>query len=291
MSIGNSPGVVTIAGLTFNETDANGVEWVFDALDGWHDGPSVSVDQADRIVSHGIFSQPGHRGGRVITLAGWVYADDRALVAAAVDSLTALLADGSSDMFTFIDADLGSRWVNVQLLATPDIAWDADRLLCKFQLQFLAADPYRYGATSSASTGFASTPEGAGMVWPAFPDGFADFGVQGDTGTVTVSNPGSASASVLFRVAGPTPDGGFVITDASTGEPITYLGAVPVGSTLVLDGSDGSVVIDGTADRLGDTIVTSWPSIPRGASRDFLFAPLGGTTAAVLTAEVTATYW
>lgn len=291
-----SPGVITVGGLTFNQVDGNGVEWVFNTIDGWHDGPSVSVDQADRIVSHGIFSQPGHRGGRTITVGGWIYSDERALAASAVDSLTALLADGSSDTFTFSDADQGDRWVDVQLLATPDIAWDdegaTDGHLCYFQIQLLASDAYRYGSISSAPTGFGSAPVGAGLVFNLFPSpGSLDFGPQGSTGSLTVSNSGNATASVKFTVTGPTPDGGFVITDALTGKTITYLGSVPSGSTLVLDGADGSVVLDGNADRLGDTIVQAWPTLDGGQSRDFLFTSLGGTTASVLTAEVVATYW
>jgi len=292
MSTLTSPGVASVGGLTFNAVDANGVEWALNAIDGWHDGASVQVDQTQRVVSHGQFFQPGHRGGRAITLSGWVYDDDRGLVAAAVDSLASLMADGSSSIFTFTDANLGARWVPVQLLDTPDLAWDDTGLRCRFQLQLLASDPYKYGATSSATTGFGVAPVGAGLVFNLFPaPSTLDFGPQGTTGSVTISNPGSAEAAVKFTVTGPTPTGGFVITDASTGKTITYLGAVPAGSVLVLDGSDGSVVIDGTADRLGDTIVQAWPTVPKGTSRDFTFTALGTATASVLTAECIATYW
>lgn len=286
-----SPGVITIGGLTFNETDGNGVERAFDTLDGWHDGPSVTVEQTDRIVSHGVFSQPGHRGGRTITQSGWIYAPTRALAVAAVDELTALLADGSSDTFTFIDADLGARWVDVQLFATPDIAWDDDPLFCRYQLQFFASESYRFGSTSTSETPFASTPVGAGMVFPLYPGGFMNYGELGVVGSATVTNGGDADASVTFTVTGPTPTGGFVILDPVTDKRITFLGAVPAGSTLVLDGADGSVVINGTADRLGDTIVEAWPVVPAGDSRSFYFQPLGGTTAAVLSVSCVSTYW
>lgn len=135
-------------------------------------------------------------------------------------------------------------------------------------------------------------PVGAGLVFNLFPSpGTLDFGAQGSTGSLTVFNAGNAPASVKFTVTGPTPDGGFVIVDAATCKTITYLGAVPDGSTFVLDGSDGSVVIDGIADRLGDTVVEAWPTVGAGMSRDFSFTSLGATTASVLTAEVTATYW
>lgn len=281
---------LTLETLVLTADRTPGVDWGLEDIPGWEEGPELQVQTSQRIVSHGQFSQPGHATGRSITVNGFVDTPDRVARMAAAAEITATLADGGAGILEVEDADAGTLWAPVQRVGRPQFDFEHPTIFY-FQLQLLAADSYRYGSTSSASTGFASTPEGSGMVWSAFPDGVADFGVQGDTGTVTVSNPGSASASVRFVVTGPTPGDGFVITDASTGEPITYLGAVPEGSTLVLDGSDGSVVIDGTADRLGDTIVTAWPSIPPGMSRDFLFSPLGGATASVLTAEVVASYW
>lgn len=290
-----SPGTIVIGPwLVLNEVDADGVEWTFYEIDGWTNGPSVKVEQVQRITSHGQFPQPGRRGGRVITIKGKIYADSRALVAAAVDKLASVLADGGFDYFGFYDESVGDRWAMVQLLDTPDTSWnDSDGKLCRFQLQLLSADAYKYGTTSTDSTPFGSDPVGDGLVFNLFPSpSTLDFGAQGTTGTLTIDNLGNAEASVKFTVTGPTPSGGFVIFDTTTGKRISYVGEVVAsGSTIVLDGSDGSVLIDGYADRLGDTIVEAWPVLDPESSRDFVFTPLGTATASVLTAECVATYW
>lgn len=286
------PTSVLVDGHELNGVDGNGVVWKFIAIEGWHSGPGTAVPQTQRIVSHGQFGQPGHRTGKTLTIRGSLEAADRTLIPDALDTLAGILADGQFGTFQFTDRTQGSRHTRVQLLDAPDVgAWDGSQT-ARYQLQLLAPDPYKYGSVSSSSTGFGATPVGSGLVFALFPaPNVLDFGAAGSTGVVTLTNAGNAPSAVKFTVTGPTPSGGFVITDAATGKPITFLGTVPTGSTLVLDGSDGSVTIDGSADRLGDTIVTAWPTIAPGDSRDFLFSPLGGTSAAVLTASTTATYW
>lgn len=284
------PTGVVVDGLDLNNIEASGLVWEFKTIDGWTNGPGVNVDQQQRIVDHGQFFQRGHRTGKTISIVGWIKGP-RALIAEAIDRLNAVLADGEQGLFQFTDVSLGLRWTYVQLLGAPVIPWDGSPT-CKYQLQLLASDPYKYGATSSASTPFGAAPVGAGLVHPLHGGPSLDYGAQGSTGGVTISNAGTAPAPVVFTVTGPTPAGGFVIVDNTTGKTITYLGgAVPAGSTIVFDGSDGSVLIDGYADRLGETIVQAWPLVPKQSSRDFTFIPIGAATAAVLTAECIATYW
>lgn len=287
-----SPGTITVGGLTLNELDMpdeNDTLWLFDEVDGWHDGASVEVESSPRTVTHGMFGQVGRRGGRTITVNGNMVAPDRAQAGDAVDLLSSLLADGEFGRFDFYDVDQGWRWATVQLAATPDIAWDTETHV-KFQLQFVAPDSYRYGQTSSDTIGFAAS-SGAGMVFDLFPGGVMDFGPLPDFGVVSVQNTGTAPSSPVFAVAGPTPDGGFAITDVSTGRRNTFLGVVPEGSVLTLDSSDGSVLLDGVADRGGDALIEAWPTVPARSVREFLFEPLGSATPAELTASVVSTYY
>lgn len=284
-----SPGQITVDGVVLNIEDGD-TTWVFDKIEGWHEGPGIDVETEQRTTSHGEFAQDGHRTGRTITISGWVMGSFRATVAAAVRRLSSVLADGGFGTFELADDDEGTLTATVQLFATPKVVWDK-QTYAEFQLQFHAPSSYRYGATASASTGFAAPAAGAGAVFPAFPGGVMDFGPLGDPGLVSVANNGTASAPVKFIVTGPGPAGGFTITDVTTGKKITYLGDLPAGSELVLDGADGTVVIDGIADRSGDTIVEAWPTIPKQSERSFLFEPLSSTSAALLTVQCVSTYW
>lgn len=288
-----SPGTIAVGGLTLNETempDESDMLWLFDDVDGWHDGPSVEFDSESRVLANGQFGQPGRRGGRMITVSGNLIAPTRAQAADGVDRLAAVLADGDFGRFDFYDIDQGWRWAMVQIAATPDVSWATEKRV-KFQLQFFSPDAYRYGQTSTASVGFAAA-SGSGMVFDLFnPDGFLNFGPLPSFGTLTVQNPGTAPSSPLFTVTGPTPAEGFTITSVATGKRITFLGSVPDGSVLALDPSDGSVLLQGVADRLGDTLVEAWPVVPPRSVAEFLFEPLGSATSAELTTSVLATYY
>lgn len=265
--------------------------WNFDQITGWHDGASVRLNQVTRL-GHGEFSQQGLRGSRVVTISGWFFGANRADAAEASDRLVATLADGSFARLAVLDPDLGERWAMVQLADKPDIRWD-DGPAFRYQLTLLAPDGFRYGARSSGATGFATDSAGRGLRFPLFsPNGFLSFGPRPtSSGLVTVTNAGTAPASPLFTVEGPTPEGGFSITETATGDRITFYGTVPAGSTLVLDPSDESVLIDGTGDRATDAVVARWPEVPAGSTATFIFAPEASTSTATLTVDVDATYW
>lgn len=286
------PTVVIVDDLNLNDDTGPNVHWLFTKITGWHGGPGVEVDQAQRTNQHGQFGQPGRRTGRPITITGRIAGRDRADVAAAIERLDELLADGQFGRLTFADRTLGPRWVDVQLLDSPDVVWNGGPF-ATYQLSLLAPGPFKYGTMSTASTGFAAAPVGAGLRVPLFTTlgGVLDFGDKGSVGTLQVRNPGSAPASVRFVVDGPTPPEGFTITELGTDNRITFLAPVPAGSHLRFDTSTGMVTLDGVADRSTETVVTRWPVIPKRGSAEFLFAPIGAPTPALLTAEVDATYW
>lgn len=287
------PTRVVVDGFELNGIDDHGVTWRFESITGWKKGAGVDVTQTQRTINHGQFVQPGHRSGKVITIVGRIMAPDRALIPDALDRLNAVLADGGTGVFEFFDRTEGRRWTDVQLLEEPDPDTWIGGPFVRYQLSLLAGSPYRFGATLSASTPFPTVPAGAGLVWPLFmPSGVMSWGNQVIPGTLTVFNHGKAPAPVVFEVEGPTPAAGFRITNLDTGKRIDYLDTpVPAGSTLVMDGRDGTVVIDDVADRSGGTIAQEWPQVTPGGSSSFLFESLGSTSAAVLTAKVTEAYW
>lgn len=283
----DSPLALDVAGLELQVLDDNDATRTIESYTRVLD---LDVSQVDRLSGHGQFAQQGHRGGQLFTIEGQVFASDRGPVAAAVDALLSVLADGSFGTLTVVDDDFVTKTAIVQLAAPPNIDW-VEAAQCRYQLQLHAPDSFMHGATATASTGFAAPAPGAGMVFPLYPDGVMDFGPLGDVGTLSLANAGTAPAPVVFTITGPAPEGGFSIVDLSTGKRITFLGSLPAGSSLVMDGSDGSVVINGTADRLGDTVVEAWPQIPKASESTFSFEPIGAATTAILSAACTATYW
>lgn len=285
-----SPVALTVGDLELTADPTPEVDWALVKVEGWYESSELSAPTQRRARSHGSFGQQGWAGGKTISVNGEVRSKDRVLLTDAMEKISATLADGSFGTMAVYDADMGYRWAPVQRIGQPSFEQDEELNVVKFQLQFNAPDAYRYGQTSSASVGFAAS-SGSGMVFDLFPGGVMDFGPLPDFGIVSVQNPGTAAAAPVFSVSGPSPSGGFTITDVASGRTITYLGVVPDGSVLTLDASTGAVVLDGVADRFGDAVVSAWPVVPAQSSREFLFEPLSSATAAELSVAVLATYW
>lgn len=283
-----SPIALTVGDIELTAGRTREVDWGLEGLEGWYESADISVSGERRSNAPGVFFQRGHAGGKLISVNGFVRSRDRVFLTDAMDAISATLADGSLGTMNVYDEDSGWRWAPVQRTGAPQFTLLTRRIV-KFQLQFLAPDPYRYGQTSTSTTGFAAA-SGSGMVFPLFPGGVMDFGPLPSSGATSVQNPGTAPASPVFTVKGPSPVGGFTITDVATGRRNTFLGVVPENSTLTMDGSDGSVLLDGVADRAGDALIEAWPTVPPQSTSRFLFEPLGSATAAELTTDVIATY-
>ncbi|WP_293782613.1 phage distal tail protein [uncultured Aeromicrobium sp.] len=288
------PTRVIVDGWDLNQWDAErGVAWRFRSITGWRAGTPVRVRQVPRENAHGSYAQRGYRDGRMITIRGDIIGHEPAQVGAALDRLSALLADGGFGQFRFDDGRGDDKTATVQLFALDDGGWN-NTPICSYQMQLWSPDPYRYGHVSTGSTTFPSIPDGVGLVFPLFaPDGVLDFGATADIsqGLVTLENPGTAPATPTFEITGPTPASGFVIIDTATGARIEFLSVVPDGAVLRIDAADGSALINEVADRSGDLIVDTWPSVAPGTSATFSFQPLAESSDATLTASVTATYY
>lgn len=288
------PTRVVVAGWDLNQfDDERGVAWRFRTIKGWRPGTVVRVRQVARENAHGSYAQRGYRDGRMITIRGDIIGNDPAQVSDALEHLSTLLADGGFGEFRFDDARGDNKTATVQLFALDDGEWN-NTPVCSYQMQLWAPDAFRYGETSSSTTRFPSIPDGVGLVFPLFsPDGVLNFGATGNIsdGLTTVQNHGTAPASPVFTVTGPTPESGFVIVDTDTGDWLRFLSVVPDGAQLTIDSRDGSALINDTADRSGDLIVDRWPTIPPRSTKTFSFQPLAEFSPAVLTVSATATYY
>lgn len=117
--------------------------------------------------------------------------------------------------------------------------------------------------------------------------GWLDYGEPSTSGTVSLSNPGTADAHPQFEVTGPA--SGFEVVQVGTGHRLVYDGTVPAGSRLVVDTASGVAVMDGVSDR---TLTWQDPmTIPPGSTAEFAFVPRGASTAAVLRASVRGAWW
>lgn len=284
----------TVDGLTFSEdgwTSPDGFTLWMDDLNGWGTGPGPGVrrDRTDRMWAHGEFAERAWRGGRLVTIEGDATAPDQAVATLAEQKINAILADGLPGLLAVTDTATVDMSATTGLFSEPKIGWKNDTTVT-FQLQFICPDPRRYGAAVTSSTGVAA-PGGA-LVYPLGspnPPGVLDYGATGTPGTVVFTNAGTADTAPVFTITGDLPNG-FTITHVESGRRLVYVGALTSGQFLRLSAADGSVKLDGYADRSVQLTVRQWTRVGKYARGTWLFEATG-STGALLTSEVKPAWW
>lgn len=265
--------LTTGAGLSLRP----GTNQVLTSLEGWYSPAGTRRSETERLWAHGSFSERGWREQRVISVGGHIYTDTRAAAAEMTDELSAVLADGTAGEFIVDDANLGRRSATVYLTGAPTVDWQGG-LDIIFAIDMVAPDPRKYGVLVTSTTGAASP--GGGLVFDLFTGdnaGVLDFGGAGNPGTVTFENIGTADTAPVFTVTGYALS--FTITEVTSGARLIYSRPVPAGQSLVLNAADGSVLLDGYADRSAYLTRREWTRVNGKTRATYLFESPGNAGA------------
>lgn len=266
----NTTAVLTLErGFTFGL--GAGTDRLITDVQGWDAGAPMRRRKSARLRQHGNFTEVSTRDERTISVSGSYQAPDRASAAVFVDELNAYLGDGEPGTLEILDPDLGVRRAGV-LLDSPDVTWRGG-LDVTFTLDMGAPDPRKYGDAVTAGT---PPPKAGGGLFtePLFGGdhpGILDFGVPDVTGLVSITNQGTADTPIKMTVTGPVMPGGFTITDPDDGGQMVYNSPVLAGQYLVMDARDGTVKLNGYANRSVNLVRRSWARLAGGQSRRFLF--------------------
>lgn len=150
-------------------------------------------------------------------------------------------------------------------------------------------DGYK-AASGQTSYAWLGDPDASASVeqLPTGYTGVLDFGAAGSPGTITVENTGTADTAPIFTVRGYSANG-FTITHLESGARLTYVSTLGVNQTLVINAADGSVLLDGYADRSAFLTRREWTRIPGKTRATYFFESL--TTGAQLTIGVQPAWW
>lgn len=254
-----------------------GTNQVLTSLEGWFSPAGTRRSGTDRLWAHGSFSERGWREQRVISVGGHIFTETRSAAAEMTDTLSAALADGTAGQFIVDDVDLGRRTAAVYITGTPTVDWQGGVDIF-FAIDMVATDPRKYGELVTATSPAASP--GGGLVFDLFTgsnEGVLDFGDAGNPGTVTFENVGTADTAPVFTVSGYAP--GFTITEVNSGARLIYSQTVAAGQTLVLNAADGSVLLDGYADRSAYLTRREWTRVNGKTRATYLFESPGSVGA------------
>lgn len=280
--------------------------FAFTNNDDWYTAGDSKTDIDERPVADGAFGiLRDWRPGLPISIIGWYRGPDRAAVRAARRRLQLVVANGKNVDIEFADEDeVTSRGLSIRSMVPGNLSG----LYFPIEIDAIALDPTAYGAEQVFTTGI-PTP-GGGLLFPLGSSGggtdtygyglggygegpygggdgsgepgsgpYWDFGPDGTSGRVSVTNHGNTETYPMLQVTGGL-GGGFIITDVTTGDVVSIARNIPLGSTVTINQRSGSVTIDGQSDISGSLTSYGFFSVGPGETHLIQFSPIGAITGA-----------
>lgn len=274
--------------VVFNQTDADGVEWFGDLTEGWYETVGDRLSMQDKSAAAGSYDGRSYGMARTMVLEGAVSAPTRDLADRSLSRFAGLWAGGLLVPMV-VSEPAGSFRLMVRKATKPSVK-RINATQWTYQLSVVAPDGLKYAADlSTLSTGLVSDAPG-GVQWggPAGTTGvqWGGAGVvwqsgNGASGTVTLSNPGTADTPIRFVVSGLAP--GPSIVDVTRDNTITFPDNVALGSQLVIDTGTRYVALDG-ANRRPQLTAAGFFSIPAESSIEVAFRAPTPSLSALLSA-------
>lgn len=259
---------LTLNGFPLYGTDQYGCEWhvTFQNVSGLFDGVGSTLQTKDKAWSDGWFSNIPVAQGRSISVEGHIIGKCTENCINAWDAFKRSFNITSQSLVV----ELGniSRQVQVmQSSSAPLVEWAGVNIL-KFSIGLTALDSYLYDTQSvSGKTGLPHLQGGM-----TFPYHFEDINTGSEStwvwsetivsGSVRLTNTGSAPSPVTIRVDGPVvnpqvehrPSGHIMAFDLSLGD----------GHYILINGATHEILIDGTDPARGSVTRREWSYVELG---------------------------
>lgn len=250
--------MVTLGDLNLFGDDEFGVSWFVPrgGLD-WSGAPATTLELMQRPRGHGAWSGASYRQARSYSLTAVLQAPNRALAEAAVDrALGAAPLDGA--LLTVAESSV-TRSTMVRRDDEILVTWLNDTS-AQISLGLVAADPRKFGATLTGSTGLPSST--GGLTFPhTFPHTFDAVTV---TGQVSLFNPGNVAGPVRLRIDGPVTAP--VVTHVSSGRSLVFSSSLVLGAGqwVDVDMDRREVLENGQSSRNGWVTGRGWSAFEPG---------------------------
>lgn len=265
-------------GPTLNTVDANGVVWRMLELTGWGE-PGTDLNPQKNVRARGTYSGDAYTLGRVVTASGMITAPTPALLNAAID---ALINAVTTTAFSLTVTESGVPSTAIVKRQGETLTPKITNLTASYSIQVYADDSRKFGTALTGSTGLPSSSGGLG--WPhTWPEG---WGATTTPGTVTLTNPGNTTGSVLLRIDGPV--GGPQVTHAGTGQPVLFASSLVLGAGefLLVDMDNHQTLANGQANRAQYITAPGWSGFDPGVN-SWAFSAAAPNVAALLTVTAT----
>lgn len=273
-----------LAGIVFNDYDADGVFWGMDTLDGWG-SPGTDSGYSKKVGQHGSWRTTSKPTlvERSVSIGGVVKAPTYALLTAAKHRLKAAI---SLELSPFSVIDMSGEKLTAQVERDGDVLISENNLHFNWSAQLKAPDPLLYGDMITMTTGLPQQSGGATWPrkWPITWTGVTASGV------IVVNNPGDIPAPVYVRLDGPL-NGPFV-RHVNSGKELVLASdySLVAGSWLDIDMQLRSVYEGGSASRNGTIYSRGFFQLDKGLNQ-VIFGHAGAyNSTALLTLMTSPTY-
>lgn len=248
-------GQLYINGFTFGD----GLNTFLEELTGWDDLPPIDSGNTPRPMTHGSFLGSKYARERIITWTGKLnpqYEDQFSTILAQIRSATTLTNGAEEYEITIrtIDEELKCRGAVTARSIPGNRRYGAGRL-ADVSFQITCSDPRKYTIdTTNLSIGFPVSGS-SGLSYPlVYP---LDYGTPIESGFGEYYNSGDAPLPVVITITGPCV--GPAVYNETTGTFVKFNITLTAPDYLVIDTSSGTVVLNGTADRLYTRLTSSSP--------------------------------
>lgn len=237
---------VTINGVSFNVSSPDPAVsvWGLDNLDGWDRTPELNTPTADRVSQDGaVIADRSTLRGRNLYVEGYVLADDRDGAEVARSLLVGQVFPRSTDLEITRTGPVPKMVTGRRVSAfeyTQDIGYGF-----RWACSLLCADPLKYAVdeTTVGPVGVSAQSSG-GRIYPrTYPLEY--IGTSDSETTATVVNAGTAPTSPVITLYGPLTQGGWRVSNDTTGDSISFNVALGASDILVIDHSANTALLNG----------------------------------------------
>lgn len=258
---------LTLNGFPLYGVDSYGCEWhtTFQDVAGLFDGAASTLRTESKAMTDGWYGNLPRLQGRTITIEGHIIGRCTESCINAWNAFKSVLDTGGM-LLTVRLGDIGRQARVWQSSSSPLIKWDGVNIL-RFSLGLTSLSPYLYGLDSvSDSTGLPSSS--GGML---FPYRFEEAGVSLSSwtwsenvtsGTVALSNVGTAPSPVMIRIDGPVVNP--QVVHAMSGHTIAFKVSLGSGHYATMNGVTHEILIDGTDPARGRVSRREWSQAEPG---------------------------
>ena len=258
---------LTLDGFPLYGVDSYGCEWhvTFQDVSGLFDGVASTLKTSEKAMTDGWCSNIPRLQGRTISIEGYIIGQCTEACITAWNAFKSILDPNGMRLVVRL-GDVSRQALVWQSASAPLVKWSGVNML-RFSFGLTSLSPYLYGLETVSGSSFLPNTSG-GM---GFPYHFEEPGVSlaswvwsenVGSGSVTLSNVGTAPSPVMIRIDGPVVNP--QVLHIGSGHVMAFNMSLGYGHYATVNGVTHEILIDGTDPARGRVTRREWSQAEPG---------------------------